>query len=99
MAELRFKTPDEIQAELGTRIRNLRLRKGLTQEGVASRADISSRALRSLEVGGGSSLLTLVKVLKALDALDGLEAFAPKPTVSPMAMLAGNASPKRGKRS
>lgn len=99
MATPAFQTPEEIQSDLGQRLRQLRLGQRLTQAGLASRADVSPRALRGLENGEGSSLITLIRVLKALGALASLDALAPQPTISPMALLAGNRAPKRGTRS
>lgn len=98
MATPAFQTPEEIQSDLGERLRQLRLGQRLTQAGLASRAGVSPRALRGLESGEGSSLITLIRVLKALGALTSLDALAPQPTISPMALLAGNRAPKRGTR-
>ena len=99
MSAMQYLTPEEIQRELGRRIRSLRLNKRLTQEGVASRADVAKMAVRNLESGKGSTLATLIRVLKALDALSSLDALAPAPTISPVAMLFGPKIPKRGTKS
>lgn len=99
MSDISFKTPEEILADLGDRIRSLRLNQKLTQAGVANRAGVAARSVRSLEAGENSSLLTLIRVLKALDALSSLDALAPQPTISPMALLEGSRTPKRGTRS
>ncbi|MBW8311755.1 MAG: helix-turn-helix domain-containing protein [Rhizobium sp.] len=98
MSAINFQTPEEIQSELGERLRQLRLGRRLTQAGLASRAGVSPRALRALESGEGSNLVTLIRVLKALEALASLDALAPQPTVSPMALLTGSRLPKRGTR-
>jgi len=98
MATPAFQTPEEIQSDLGERLRQLRLGQRLTQAGLASRAGVSPRALRGLESGEGSSLITVIRVLKALGALTSLDALAPQPTISPMALLAGNRARKRGTR-
>lgn len=98
MATPAFQTPEEIQSDLGERLRPLRLGQRLTQAGLASRAGVSPRALRGLESGEGSSLITVIRVLKALGALTSLDALAPQPTISPMALLAGNRARKRGTR-
>ncbi len=83
-----FATSGEFVAQIGVRLRALRIRMQLDQAETAARAGISERALRQLEQGHGSTLLTFVRVLKALDATDQIEAFMPQPTVSPMAILA-----------
>lgn len=84
---LEFKKPDELQKELGGRIRNLRIRQSVTQREVADKANVALRAVMSLELGTGSSVSTLVRVLKALHAENGIEALAPTVSVSPMALL------------
>jgi transcriptional regulator with XRE-family HTH domain len=91
-------SPEELAAQLGARLRDLRLAQDYTQSSVADKAGISLRALRELEAGRGSTVLTLVRVLKALDAEQGLEALAPRPTISPMALLRRPAGRARGRR-
>jgi len=93
-----FSRPEEIQALLGQRVRSLRLNRNQDQAHVASKAGVSERALRSLEAGAGSKLITLIRVLKALEALGSLDALAPEPSVSPMAMLSRGKAPQRASR-
>jgi len=52
---------------IGETIRRLRIRKGLPLEDVAARASLSPISVRALELGRGSTLSTLVKVLKEID--------------------------------
>lgn len=92
------KSPTELTAALGERLRTLRLSQALTQATVADRAGLSLRALRELEAGRGSTVLTLVRVLKALGAEHDLETVAPHPTISPMAMLQRPKGRARGNR-
>lgn len=80
-------SPGELQAALGRQLQELRIAKNLDQITTAEKAGISEKALRNLEAGRGSSIETLVRVLKALDSLEGLRLLAPKPTVSPLALL------------
>lgn len=93
-----FNTPEEVQALLGERVRRLRLNRNQDQVQVAAKAGVSERALRSLEAGEGSKLITLIRVLKALEALGSLDALAPEPSVSPMAMLGRGKAPQRASR-
>ena len=93
-----FSTPEEIQGLLGERVRQLRLNRNQDQAQVAAKAGVSERALRGLESGSGSNLITLIRVLKALEALGSLDALAPEPSVSPMAMLARGKAPQRASR-
>lgn len=93
-----FSTPEEVQRLLGERVRRLRLNRNQDQAQVAAKAGVSERALRGLESGSGSNLITLIRVLKALEALGSLDALAPEPSVSPMAMLARGKTPQRASR-
>ena len=72
-----------IQAELGRRIKALRLRKNLTQKELAQAATLSLNAIKSLESGRGK-LSTLVAVLRELSALEHLDNFIPEVSISPM---------------
>ena len=100
MDELSFMSPDELQAVFGKQLKELRISKNLDQITTAEKAGISEKALRNLEIGRGSSIETLVRVLKALDSLDGLRLLAPKSSVSPLALLRhSGASRRRVRRS
>jgi transcriptional regulator with XRE-family HTH domain len=90
-----FMTPQELAAELGSRLRNIRIRKMLDQKELAARAGISTRTLIMLEQGRGSTVETFLRVLKALDSLAGIDALAPRPTISPIAMMRVGKLPQR----
>jgi transcriptional regulator with XRE-family HTH domain len=68
-----FNTPVEICAQLGTRARHARLARNLTQGELAARAGVSLGALRKLEAGGQTTLVTFVKCACALDAASDFE--------------------------
>jgi transcriptional regulator with XRE-family HTH domain len=87
MKDVSFKSLKELHAQLGKQIQQLRISRNLDQSTTAAKAGISERALRYLEAGHGSSTETLLRVLKALDSLDGLQLIAPKPSISPLALL------------
>src|SRR5580658_1856131 len=98
MSDLQFKSPKELQAELGRRIRLLRLSRNIDQESAAEKAGIARTALQHLEAGRGSSVQTLVRTLKALNYLEGIEILAPEPTVNPLALLKTKRLPERARR-
>ena len=85
--DLSTKTPDELQEELGRRLRANRISRNLSQSDLAGKAGVSLKTLKNLEHGNGSSVETLLRTLKGLDAVQVLEQIAPVPTVSPLALL------------
>ena len=87
MGDNSFKTPRELQTDLGKRLRELRLQRNIDQRTTAEKAGIAEKSLRNLEGGRGSSVETLVRTLKALDFLEGIEILVPKPSVNPLALL------------
>jgi transcriptional regulator with XRE-family HTH domain len=99
MTYLQFGTPEELQTELGRRLKQLRLSKNLDQRTTAEKAGITRAALQNLEAGRGSSVKTLVRTLKALNYLEGIEILAPEPTINPLAMLKTKRLPARARRS
>ena len=89
---------ENLQGDLGHRIRKLRLARNLDQRTTAERAGISLRALGKLENGRGSTLETLLRTLRALDCVKGIEALAPEPTINPLSMLRSPKPPQRVRR-
>ncbi|MCO8251202.1 helix-turn-helix domain-containing protein [Comamonas thiooxydans] len=79
-----FKTPDELEIELGEQLRAERLRQNLTMHDIALRAGISEQALRSLENGSGGRLNSFIRVMKALGKEEWLGTFRPTVRISPM---------------
>lgn len=74
---------DTICAEMGKRLKALRLRKNLTQEDVARLTRLSLNPIKSLEQGQGK-LSTIIAVMRALGVLDTLDSFIPEAPVSPI---------------
>jgi len=97
MNNLQFRTPEELQAELGRRLQRLRLSRNLDQRTTADKAGITRAALQNLEAGRGSSVKTLVRTLKALNYLEGIEILAPEPIVNPLALLKTKRLPARAR--
>lgn len=69
------RTTLEWQIALGQSLRDARLARRLDQETLATMADVSTRALRNLEAGQGSSLSTLIKTVRALGREEWLDAL------------------------
>lgn len=95
---MQFQTPEEIQTELGERLRKLRLDRNLTQQELADRAQVATRVVHALEAGAGVKLVSYIRVLKALGQLSTLDALAPAPTVDPLAMLRQRKEPRRASK-
>lgn len=92
------KTPEELEAELGQQLRELRLRQNLNQQQLAEQAGVALNAVKNLEAGKGSTVGSLVKILRALGRSDWLATLAPVVSVSPLRMLKGKSSRQRASR-
>ena len=75
---------EQIEAELGRQLEQLRLGKNISQAMLAREAGVSRRTITNLENGGGTSLDTLVRVMRALGVADRLAALLPDPAVRPI---------------
>lgn len=76
-------TDKAIGAEIGGRLKALRLRRNLTQQQVAEAAAVSLNVVKTLE-GGKGKLSSLIAVLRELEALDGLDQFLKEEQISPL---------------
>ncbi len=85
----------EILAELGRRLRRYRLQQNLTQADLARAAGVAARTVRNVESGVDTQLLTFLRILRALGRLDALDAFLPRPGVSPMELLRAGGRERR----
>lgn len=96
-------TPEELECEIGSSLRRLRINRNLEQAVLAERAGVSTRALRNLELGNGSSLHTLACVVRALGRQEWFNTIAPVATINPLMMTRAaeprqRASKPRGKK-
>ena len=78
-------TDKVIGAEIGSRIKSLRLRKDKTQHQVSKNTALSLNAIKAIESGKGK-LSTLIAILRELEALDELDTFIPEVSISPLQM-------------
>lgn len=83
---MRSLTVEEIESEVGEKLRALRLLKNIDQQRLAAQAGIGVTALKNLENGSGSTLKTLIKVMRALKREAWFDNIAPIATVSPLTM-------------
>ncbi|SAK66661.1 XRE family transcriptional regulator [Caballeronia temeraria] len=79
-------TLGEMEADLGEKLKRLRLNKNWDQKTLAERAGVSVRALRNLEAGQGSTVKTLLSIVRALGRESWLQTVAPVATINPLTM-------------
>jgi len=75
MMDFGFSTSDEITAELGLRLKAVRLSQSLTQADLAERAGVSVGTVKSIERTGQTSVASLVRVVQALGLTDQLQSL------------------------
>lgn len=93
------KTAEEMEIELGSQLRDLRLRRNIDQRQLAEQAGVALNAVKNLENGRGATLSSLVKVLRSLGRVDWLETLAPTVGISPMQMLKAKQPRQRASKS
>lgn len=72
-----------IAIALGQRLRDLRLRKNITQKDLSLATGLSLNAIKSME-SGKFKTSTLIAVLRELGALEQLNNFVPEAPISPL---------------
>jgi transcriptional regulator with XRE-family HTH domain len=98
LLDLEIMSNQQIEAEMGERIRRRRLDMNISQTELARRAGIARRTITSVENGEGCSLQTLIALVRALRAMPWIDQFLPDPGISPMALLAESEAAYRVKR-
>lgn len=92
---IRTRLDSEAEARLGAQLRRARLLEDVDQQTLAAKANISLGALKRLEAGKGSTLLSLVSVLRVLGRLSWLDTLEPEPEPGPFDEIYGRSEPKR----
>lgn len=77
----------QIMALLANRIKEIRIRKKLTQKELAHKSGISLNSIQNLEQGQMVSLRVLLPVLRVLKLTNNLELLVPETPLSPIALL------------
>ena len=67
-----WETAEELDLKLAQRIRNIRKRRSISQEKLASMSGVSYGSVKRFEATGQISLLSLTKIAMALDIADEL---------------------------
>ncbi len=67
-----WETAEELDLNLAQRVRNIRKRRSISQEKLASMSGVSYGSVKRFESTGQISLLSLTKIAMALDIADEL---------------------------
>ena len=67
-----WETAEELDLKLAQRVRNIRKRRSISQEKLASMSGVSYGSVKRFESTGQISLLSLTKIAMALDIADQL---------------------------
>lgn len=102
VASLQLQTAVEVRQSIASRVRELRLARGLKQSTLAAKAGISVATLQRLEHTGSTAFENLLRVAQALGRLDEFDALLRPPRAESLAELeaqtAGRSERKRGHR-
>lgn len=82
-------TDETIIGELGEKIKQVRLRRNLTQTALAEESGVAKRTIERFEKGASIQLTSLVRILRALGLVDHLLHLIPGQEDSPMTQLLG----------
>ena len=72
MTDFIWETAEELDLKLAQRVRNIRKRRSISQEKLASMSGVSYGSDKRFESTGQISLLSLTKIAMALDVADEL---------------------------
>jgi transcriptional regulator with XRE-family HTH domain len=76
-----------ISAELGSRLKRLRLEHNLDQRGLAEEAGVSRTTVQRMEEGETVTLTSLLRVMRTLGIVEAFERAIPEPLPSPIQQL------------
>jgi transcriptional regulator with XRE-family HTH domain len=71
---------------IGKRIKEIRLRKNITQEDLAKRAGVGVVSVINIEKGKPVSMSIFIPIIRELNLLENLERLLPSPPISPILM-------------
>ena len=67
-----WETAEELDQKLAQRVRNIRKRRSISQENLASMSGVSYGSIKRFETSGQISLISLTKIAMALDIADDI---------------------------
>jgi transcriptional regulator with XRE-family HTH domain len=77
-------TTPSILKEMGARLKEYRLRKGLMQSELAESVGVGVGTIAKMERGGAVSVQILLSTLRSLGMLENIGLLLPEPPVSPL---------------
>ena len=86
MTQSNHLTETQLEALIGKRLKQHRLRRNLNQSELAERAGLARRTITSVENGNGCTLGTLIRLLRALQIEEALETLVKPLPLSPNAI-------------
>ena len=72
MEKFIWETAEELDQKLAQRVQNIRKRRSISQEKLASRSGVSYGSIKRFETSGQISLISLTKIAMALDIADDI---------------------------
>ena len=72
MEKFIWETAEELDQKLAQRVRNIRKRRSISQERLASMSGVSYGSIKRFETSGQISLISLTKIAMALDIADDI---------------------------
>lgn len=78
-------TDDAIMRQIGSKLKELRIIKGMKQTELSQASGVSVFTISAVENGKSTSLLTIIQILRALENLDYLNQFFQQQEMSPIA--------------
>ena len=94
---MHFMSDQEIEKEIGQRIKTLRLNRNITQQELSENTQLSLSPIKSIEKGQGK-ISTLIALLREFDMLDNIDALIPKPQISPIQLFERQGKQRRRAR-
>lgn len=78
-------TDDAIMRQIGSKLKELRIIKGMKQTELSEASGVSVFTISAVENGKTSSMLIIIQLLRALEKLDYLNQFFQQQEISPIA--------------
>jgi len=89
---------DYILKELGSRIRDIRIGRSMTQQDLSKHAGVSFSTVTRIEKGIGVNLDLFIKVLSSLGCLQNIDLLVPEQNLSSKDIFLGKEKKKRASK-